>query len=52
MNTVAAAATQELVLKEKVEVAQEPGDHDDDEEIPQLVPVQTSSSAELKVIVE
>ncbi|NWX07755.1 RL1D1 protein, partial [Caloenas nicobarica] len=49
INTVAAAAaTQELVVKEKVEVAQEPGDHDDDEEIPQLVPVQTTGSAELK----
>ncbi|XP_009987720.1 PREDICTED: ribosomal L1 domain-containing protein 1, partial [Tauraco erythrolophus] len=46
----AAAATQELVTKEKVEVVQEPGDHDDDEEIPQLVPVQTTSLAELKVI--
>ncbi|KAM7091815.1 ribosomal L1 domain-containing protein 1 [Ciconia maguari] len=45
----AAAATKELVIKEKVEVAQEPGDHDDDdEEIPQLVPVQTTSLAELK----
>lgn len=47
---MAAAAIQELVVKEKVEVAQEPGDHDDDE-IPQLVPVQTATSAELKVIV-
>ncbi|NWQ80301.1 RL1D1 protein, partial [Columbina picui] len=47
MNTVAAAVTQELAVKEKVE-AQEPGDDDDDEEIPQLVPVQTTSSAELK----
>ncbi|XP_064886480.1 ribosomal L1 domain-containing protein 1 isoform X2 [Columba livia] len=45
INTVAAAATQELVVKE--EVAQEAGDHDDDE-IPQLVPVQTAASAELK----
>ncbi|NXJ90430.1 RL1D1 protein, partial [Corythaixoides concolor] len=43
-----AAATQELVIKEKVEVVQEPGDHDDDEEIPQLVPMQTISLAELK----
>ncbi|NXT32698.1 RL1D1 protein, partial [Pelecanoides urinatrix] len=43
-----AAATKELVIKEKVEVVQEPGDHDDDEEIPQLVPVQTTSLAELK----
>ncbi|KAM6114058.1 ribosomal L1 domain-containing protein 1 [Pterocles gutturalis] len=43
----AAAATQELAIKEKV-VVQEPGDHDDDdEEIPQLVPVQTTSLAEL-----
>ncbi|KAK2544000.1 hypothetical protein Q9966_002849 [Columba livia] len=47
INTVAAAATQELVVKEEVEVAQEAGDHDDDE-IPQLVPVQTAASAELK----
>lgn len=45
---MAAAATQELVVKE--EVAQEAGDHDDDE-IPQLVPVQTAASAELKVMV-
>ncbi|XP_009582576.1 PREDICTED: ribosomal L1 domain-containing protein 1, partial [Fulmarus glacialis] len=45
---LAAAATKELVIKEKVEVVQEPGDHDDDEEIPQLVPVQTTSLAELK----
>ncbi|NXS50275.1 RL1D1 protein, partial [Balaeniceps rex] len=44
----AGAATKELVIKEKV-VVQEPGDHDDDdEEIPQLVPVQTTSLAELK----
>ncbi|XP_065707117.1 ribosomal L1 domain-containing protein 1 [Patagioenas fasciata] len=48
VNTVAAAVVQELVEKEKAEVAQEPGDHDDDEEIPQLVPVQTATSAELK----
>ncbi|KAK2533334.1 hypothetical protein Q9233_004548 [Columba guinea] len=47
INTVAAAAIQEPVVKEKVEVAQEAGDHDDDE-IPQLVPVQTATSAELK----
>lgn len=47
---MAAAATQELVVKEEVEVAQEAGDHDDDE-IPQLVPVQTAASAELKVMV-
>ncbi|XP_075021133.1 ribosomal L1 domain-containing protein 1 [Calonectris borealis] len=45
----AAAATKGLVIEEKVEVVQEPGDHDDDdEEIPQLVPVQTTSLAELK----
>ncbi|XP_075574915.1 ribosomal L1 domain-containing protein 1 [Pelecanus crispus] len=43
----AAAAPKELVIKEKVEVVQEPGDHDD-EEIPQLVPVQTTSLTELK----
>ncbi|XP_074697158.1 ribosomal L1 domain-containing protein 1 [Strix aluco] len=41
----AAATTQELVIKEKV-VVQEPDDHDD-EEIPQLVPMQTTSLAEL-----
>ncbi|NXF29146.1 RL1D1 protein, partial [Nyctibius bracteatus] len=47
----AAAATQELVIKERAEVVQEPGDHhDDDEEIPQLVPVQTTSLAELKKV--
>lgn len=46
----AAAGTQEPVIKEKVEVVQEPGDCDD-EEIPQLVPIQTTS-ADLKVIVE
>ncbi|NWU60426.1 RL1D1 protein, partial [Pterocles burchelli] len=40
----AAAATEELAKKEKV-VVQEPGD--DDEEIPQLVPMQTTSLAEL-----
>lgn len=44
----AAAGTQEPVIKEKVEVVQEPGDCDD-EEIPQLVPIQTTS-ADLKVI--
>ncbi|NWX50134.1 RL1D1 protein, partial [Steatornis caripensis] len=45
----AAAATQELAIKEKVDIVQEPGDHDDDdEEIPQLVPVQATSLAELK----
>ncbi|NWH96132.1 RL1D1 protein, partial [Aegithalos caudatus] len=42
----AAASTQEPMRKEKVEVVQEPGDCDD-EEIPQLVPIQTSS-ADLK----
>uniref|UniRef100_A0A663N5A2 Ribosomal L1 domain-containing protein 1 n=1 Tax=Athene cunicularia TaxID=194338 RepID=A0A663N5A2_ATHCN len=42
----AAATTQELAIKEKV-VVQEP---DDDEEIPQLVPMQTTILAELKVI--
>ncbi|XP_009698287.1 PREDICTED: ribosomal L1 domain-containing protein 1, partial [Cariama cristata] len=42
-----AAATQELAIKEKVEVVQELGDLDD-EEIPQLVPMQTTSLAELK----
>ncbi|NXH96072.1 RL1D1 protein, partial [Pachycephala philippinensis] len=41
-ETKAAAGTQEPVIKEKVEIVQEPGDHDD-EEIPQLVPIQTSS---------
>ncbi|NXP12775.1 RL1D1 protein, partial [Thinocorus orbignyianus] len=43
-----AAATIELAIKEGVEVAQEPGDHDDDEEIPQLVPMQTTILAELE----
>ncbi|XP_023792409.1 ribosomal L1 domain-containing protein 1 [Cyanistes caeruleus] len=43
----AAAGTQEPVIKEKVEIVQEPGDNDD-EEIPQLVPIQTMSSADLK----
>uniref|UniRef100_A0A8D2PD35 Ribosomal L1 domain-containing protein 1 n=1 Tax=Zosterops lateralis melanops TaxID=1220523 RepID=A0A8D2PD35_ZOSLA len=37
----AAAGTQEPVIKEKVEGVQEPGDCDD-EEIPQLVPIQTT----------
>ncbi|KAF1489266.1 Ribosomal L1 domain-containing protein 1, partial [Megadyptes antipodes antipodes] len=47
---IAAGATKELAIKEKVEVVQEPGDRDDydDEEIPQLVPLQTTSLAELK----
>ncbi|NXH02399.1 RL1D1 protein, partial [Loxia leucoptera] len=43
----AAAGTQEPVIKEKIEIVQEPGDCDD-EEIPQLVPIQTTSSADLK----
>ncbi|NWT19558.1 RL1D1 protein, partial [Vireo altiloquus] len=43
----AAAGTQKPVIKEKVEIVQEPGDHDD-EEIPQLVPIETTSSADLK----
>ncbi|NWH98158.1 RL1D1 protein, partial [Tichodroma muraria] len=43
----AAAGTQEPVIKEKVEIAQEPGDHDD-EEIPQLVPIEAVGSAGLK----
>uniref|UniRef100_A0A8C4UZR0 Ribosomal L1 domain-containing protein 1 n=1 Tax=Falco tinnunculus TaxID=100819 RepID=A0A8C4UZR0_FALTI len=41
-----AAATQEPMIKEKV--VQEPGGGDDDEEIPQLVPMQTTILAELK----
>ncbi|NXT95128.1 RL1D1 protein, partial [Anhinga rufa] len=48
INAAATAATQALEIKEKVEVVQESGDHDDDEEIPQLVPMQTTSLAELK----
>ncbi|NXW30912.1 RL1D1 protein, partial [Phaetusa simplex] len=44
----AAAATKEFAIKEKEVVVQEPGDHDDDEEIPQLVPVQTTILAELE----
>ncbi|NXX18196.1 RL1D1 protein, partial [Podargus strigoides] len=45
----AAAAIQEPAIKEKVEIVQERGDHDDDdEEIPQLVPMQPTSLAELK----
>ncbi|NXN01466.1 RL1D1 protein, partial [Sylvia borin] len=43
----AAAGTQEPVIKEKVEGVQEPGDCDD-EEIPQLVPIQTVNSADQK----
>ncbi|NP_001034352.3 ribosomal L1 domain-containing protein 1 [Gallus gallus] len=42
----AAAATHELVIKE--EVVQEPEERADDEEIPQLVPMQVTSLAELK----
>ncbi|RLW01573.1 hypothetical protein DV515_00007959 [Chloebia gouldiae] len=45
----AAADTQEPVIKEKTEILQEPDDCDD-EEIPQLVPIQTTSSADLKKI--
>lgn len=44
-----AAATQELAIKEKV--VQEPEEHADDEEIPQLVPMQINGLAQLKVIV-
>ncbi|NWV77070.1 RL1D1 protein, partial [Dasyornis broadbenti] len=43
----AVAGTQEPVMKEKVETVQEPVDHDD-EEIPQLVPIPTMSSADLE----
>ncbi|NWU58136.1 RL1D1 protein, partial [Dromas ardeola] len=43
-----AAATKELAIKEKVVVVQEQGDCDDDEEIPQLVPMQTTILAELE----
>ncbi|NWV21072.1 RL1D1 protein, partial [Origma solitaria] len=39
----AAAGTQDPVIKEKVEIVQEPGDLDD-EEIPQLVPIKMSSA--------
>ncbi|NXU61990.1 RL1D1 protein, partial [Horornis vulcanius] len=46
-SKAAAAGTQEPEIKEKVEVGQEPGDCDD-EEIPQLVPIRTTSSADLK----
>ncbi|XP_042720725.1 ribosomal L1 domain-containing protein 1 [Lagopus leucura] len=41
-----AAATQELAIKEKV--VQEPEEHADDEEIPQLVPMQINGLAQLK----
>ncbi|XP_048817884.1 ribosomal L1 domain-containing protein 1 isoform X2 [Lagopus muta] len=41
-----AAATQELAIKEKV--VQEPEKHADDEEIPQLVPMQINGLAQLK----
>ncbi|NXE20458.1 RL1D1 protein, partial [Ardeotis kori] len=47
-NAAAAAATKEPAVKEKVEVVQEAGDHDDDDEIPQLVPLQTASLPEMK----
>ncbi|XP_071617454.1 ribosomal L1 domain-containing protein 1 [Heliangelus exortis] len=42
------AATQKLAIKEKVVEVNEPGDHDDDEEIPQLVPMQTTDLTEQK----
>ncbi|NXU72623.1 RL1D1 protein, partial [Oreotrochilus melanogaster] len=42
------AATQKLAIKEKVVDVNEPGDHDDDEEIPQLVPIQTTDLTEQK----
>ncbi|XP_010171495.1 ribosomal L1 domain-containing protein 1, partial [Antrostomus carolinensis] len=45
-SNAAAPGTQELTIKEKEEVVQEEGD--DDEEIPQLVPVQTTILDELK----
>ncbi|NXV15439.1 RL1D1 protein, partial [Cepphus grylle] len=44
----AAPASKEFAIKEKEVVVQEPGDHDDDEEIPQLVPMQTTILAELE----
>ncbi|NXL58755.1 RL1D1 protein, partial [Chordeiles acutipennis] len=48
-SNAGAPGSQELTGKEKVEVVQEEGDHhDDDEEIPQLVPVQTTILAELQ----
>ncbi|NXU38838.1 RL1D1 protein, partial [Drymodes brunneopygia] len=47
VTTEAAAATQEPMIKEKAEIVQESADHDD-EEIPQLVPIQTMSSADQK----
>ncbi|NXU47850.1 RL1D1 protein, partial [Turnix velox] len=43
----ATATKQELAVKEKAVVAQEPGGHDD-EEIPQLVPIQTTILDELQ----
>ncbi|XP_061849085.1 ribosomal L1 domain-containing protein 1 [Colius striatus] len=46
-TNAAVAAAQEPAVKEKAEVVQESGDHDD-EEIPQLVPMQATSFAELK----
>ncbi|NXC38202.1 RL1D1 protein, partial [Penelope pileata] len=45
-----AAATQELAVKEKVEVVQKPEERADDEEIPQLVPMEITSLAELKKV--
>ncbi|NXJ11743.1 RL1D1 protein, partial [Odontophorus gujanensis] len=47
-NKVAAAVTQDLLIKEKV--VQEREEHADDEEIPQLVPMQITSLAELKKV--
>ncbi|KAM9372727.1 ribosomal L1 domain-containing protein 1 [Phaethornis superciliosus] len=44
-----AAATQKPAIKEKVVEVKKPGDHDDDdEEIPQLVPMQTTDLTEQK----
>ncbi|NXF02960.1 RL1D1 protein, partial [Smithornis capensis] len=43
----AAAAAQDPAVKEKVEIVQQAGDNDD-EEIPQLVPIQTQSLAKMK----
>ncbi|NWS43355.1 RL1D1 protein, partial [Probosciger aterrimus] len=49
MTEINAAATREPVVKEKVGVVQEAGDHND-EEIPQLVPMEIKSLAELKAM--
>ncbi|NXD62446.1 RL1D1 protein, partial [Eolophus roseicapillus] len=49
VTEINAAATQEPVVKEKVGVVQEAGDHND-EEIPQLVPMEIKSLAELKAM--